>query len=101
MLLIPLLDPADVGGRHCPLHPERLIANQETEGNRAVRLWRGGGEYSYIRVLPDEFILKSVVIRIDFKRNSSGRTQIYEYEPPSPINALVTALEANRLAATC
>ena len=29
MLLIPLLDPADVGWRHCPLHPERLIANQE------------------------------------------------------------------------
>ena len=27
----------------------------------------------------------------DFKRNSSGRTQIYEYTP-SPINALVTAL---------
>ena len=29
MLLIPLLDPAEVGDRHCPLHPERLIANQE------------------------------------------------------------------------
>ena len=29
MLLIPLLDPADVGGRHCPLHSERLISNQE------------------------------------------------------------------------
>ena len=52
----------------------------------------GGGEYSYIRVLPDEFLLKSVVIRVDFKRDSSGRTRIYEYSPPPQINALVTAL---------
>ena len=44
----------------------------------------GGGEYSYIRVLPDEFLLKSVVITIDFNRNSSGRTRIYEYAPPPP-----------------
>ena len=44
----------------------------------------GGGAYSYIRVLPDEFLLKSVVITVDFKRNSSGRTQIYEYTPPPP-----------------
>ena len=44
----------------------------------------GGGVYSYIRVLPDEFLLKSVVITVDFKRNSSGRTRIYEYTPPPP-----------------
>ena len=44
----------------------------------------GGGVYSYIRVLPDEFLLKSVVITVDFKRNSSGRTRIYEYAPPPP-----------------
>ena len=42
----------------------------------------GGGVYSYIRVLPDEFLLKSVVITDDFKRNSSGRTRIHEYAPP-------------------
>ena len=47
---------------------------------------------SHIRVLPDEFLLKSVVISVDFKRNSSGRTRIYEYTPPLPINALVSAL---------
>ena len=55
----------------------------------------GGGAYSYIRVLPDEFLLKSTVMTTDFKRNSSGRTRIYEYPPPPPpppINALVTAL---------
>ena len=34
----------------------------------------GGGAYSYIRVLPDEFLLKSTVMTTDFKRNSSGRT---------------------------
>ena len=44
----------------------------------------GRGGYSYICVLPDEFLLKSVVIKVDFKRNSSGRTQIYEYAPPPP-----------------
>ena len=46
----------------------------------------GGGVcgYSYIRVLADEFLLKSVVITVDFKRNSSGRTRIYEYAPPPP-----------------
>ena len=32
----------------------------------------GGGGYSYIRVLPDEFLLKSTVMTTDFKRNSSG-----------------------------
>ena len=42
----------------------------------------GGGIYSYIHVLPDEFLLKSVVITVDFKINSSGRTRIYEYAPP-------------------
>ena len=42
----------------------------------------GGGTYLYIRVLPDEFLLKSVVITVDFERNSSGRTRIHEYAPP-------------------
>ena len=54
--------------------------------------WGGGGAYSYIRILPDEFILKSVIIIADFKRNSSSRTRIYKYAPPPLINALVTAL---------
>ena len=44
----------------------------------------GGSGYSYIRVLPDEFLLKSVVVTVDFKRNSSGRTRIYEYAHPPP-----------------
>ena len=42
----------------------------------------GGGEYSYIRVLPDEFLFKLTLMTADFKRNSSGRKRIYEYSPP-------------------
>ena len=42
----------------------------------------GGGEYSYIRVLPDKFLLKLTLMTADFKRNSSGRTRRYEYSPP-------------------
>ena len=38
-------------------------------------IW-GGGLFSYIRVLIDEFLLKSTVITTDFKRSSSGRTPI-------------------------
>ena len=60
---------------------------------KALILIEGGGAYSYIRVLPDEFLLKSTVMTTDFKRNSSGRTRIYEYPPPPhPISALATAL---------
>ena len=69
--------------------------SSEISTNRAeTKALIGGGAYSYIRVLPDEFLLKSVVITVDFKRNSSGRTRIYEYAPPPPppINALVSAL---------
>ena len=51
----------------------------------------GRCEYSYLCVLPDEFLLKSVVIRVDFKRISSGRTRRYGFLPPPPINALVSA----------
>ena len=32
----------------------------------------------------------------DFKRNSSGRTRIFEYTPPPPINALVSALNPGK-----
>ena len=62
---------------------------------RAVPKALIGGAYSHIRVLLDEFLLKSTVMTTNLKKNSSGRTRIYEYPPPpppSPINALVTAL---------
>ena len=53
-------------------------------GGETRALIGGGGEYSYIRVLPDEFLLKSAVIKVNFKRNSLGRTRRYEYSPPPP-----------------
>ena len=64
-LILPLFDYADI------------ICRDESKA-----LIGGGGAYSYIRVLPDEFLLKSTVMTTDFKRNSSGRTRIYEYTPP-------------------
>ena len=36
--------------------------------HRAVTKALIGGGYSHVRVLPDEFLLKSVVITVDFKR---------------------------------
>ena len=59
---------------------------------RALIGGRGEGLYSYIRVLPDEFLLKSVAIRVDFERNSSARARIYEYTPSPLYNAQGTAL---------
>ena len=44
---------------------------------RALIGWGGGGEYSHIRILPDEILLKSTLMTTDFKRNSSGRTRLY------------------------
>ena len=42
----------------------------------------GGGGIHIFSFCPTNFFLKSVVIKVDFKRNSSGRTRIYEYAPP-------------------
>ena len=65
-------------------------------GETRALIGGGGGEHSYLLVLPDEFLLKSAVIKVNLKRNSSGRTRIYEYSPPPPppINALVSPLGA-------
>ena len=40
----------------------------------------GGGGYSYIRVLPDEFLLKSVVISKEIRR--SEREYMNMHPPP-------------------
>ena len=64
-----------------------LIRCSETpRGETKALIWGGGGEYSYIRVLPDEFLLKLTLMTADFKRNLSGRTRRYEYSPPPPPN---------------
>ena len=44
------------------------------EARVVTKTLTGGSGYSYIRVLPNEFLLKSVVITVDLKRKSSGRT---------------------------
>ena len=79
----------------------KCISYQCDEARGETRaLIGGGGEYSHLLLLPDEFLLKSAVIKVNFKRNSSGRTRIYEYSPPPPppINALVSPLdEANTI----
>ena len=55
--------------------------------------WGGGGGrviYSYIRVMPDEFLLKSVAFKLiseEISRSESivgqSRSRIYEYTSPS------------------
>ena len=86
-------------GRNCSKH-------QQCDRNRAetkALIGGGGGAYSYIRVLPDEFLLKSTVMTTDVKRNSSRRTRIYEYTPPPPppINALVSAMDRKDVGKIC
>ena len=55
-----------------------------SRGETRALIGGGGGEYSYIRVLPDEFLLTLTLMTADFKRNSSGRTRRYEYSHPPP-----------------
>ena len=50
----------------------------------------GGGVSIFIYLCSARLI--SFEMTTDFKRNLSGRTPIYEYTPPLPINALVTLL---------
>ena len=69
-----------------PPYPSRnkdMEISCESAGRNLSANWRGGGAYSYIRVLPDEFLLKSTVMTTD----------LHEYpHPPPSINALVTVL---------
>ena len=71
---------------HLKRQPSKVtnLCDFEDATSRAVTKALIGGAYSYIRVLPDEFHLKSTVMTTDFKRNSSGRTRIYEYPLPPP-----------------
>ena len=52
----------------------------------------GGGEYSYLRVLPRRISFKINPKTTDLKRHSSGRTRSYDYPPPQ-LNALVSILK--------
>ena len=55
----------------------------------------GGGVYSYICVLPNESLLKSVVFKFISKEISQAEHKYMNIQPPPPpprINALVTPL---------
>ena len=53
----------------------------------------GGSVYSYIRVMPDGFLLKSVVFKFISKEISRAEHEYMNIPPPPPpINALATAL---------
>ncbi len=56
----------------------------------------GGGEYSYIRVLPDEFLLKSVVFKFISREISRAEHEYMNIQRPPPpfppIKALVSPM---------
>ncbi len=50
-------------------------------------IWGGGGfVYSYIRVMPDEFLLKSVVFKLISKETSRAAHKYMNIHPPPPPN---------------
>ena len=51
------------------IHNLSMLSRGET---RAL-IGGGGGEYSYLLVLPDEFLLKSAVIKVYFKKKFVGQ----------------------------
>ncbi len=46
----------------------------------------GGGEYSYNRVLPNEFLLKSIVFKFISKEISQAEHEYMNIHPPPPQN---------------
>ena len=63
--------------------PKKFIFSTPAQLNKCIIR----GKYSHLLVQPDEFFLKSFVIRVDFKRNPSEKIPA-----PPIINALVSAL---------
>ena len=62
-------------------------------GDRGVtRALTGGGVYSYIRVLPDEFLLNFSIFKFISKEISRAEHEYMNIHPSPPINALVTPL---------
>ena len=70
-----------------------VISRHSPRGVTRALIWGGGGRgvYSYIRVLPDGFLLKSIVFNFISKEIRRAEHE-YMNMPPPPINALVTPL---------
>ena len=73
-------------------HNFRILQEQLSFRAVARALIGGGGVYSYIRVMPDEFLLKSVVFKLISKEISRAEHEYMNIHPPPPINALATSL---------
>ena len=74
---------------HLDTRKERLISKEINQAEyQSINIHPLQGR-NYICVLPDEFLLKSVVIRVDFKRNPSGRTRIYDVYPKRKMSILM------------
>ena len=67
--------------------------------NRAVArtLIGGGGAYSYIHVLPDQFLSKLINLNLISKETSRAKHEyMNKHPPPPPINVLATAVMIKR-----
>ncbi len=63
------------------------MSEKEVYALRAVaRALIEGGGYSYIRVLPDKFLLKSVVFKFISKAISRAEHEYMNIPPPPPPN---------------
>ena len=71
------------------------IQGDWTRAETRALIWGGGGEYSYIRVLPDEFLLKSVVFKYISKEISRAEHEYMNINSPPPPQLSVCCTFAN------
>ena len=68
------------------------VQTDTSRGETRALIGGGGCEYSYLLVLPDEFHLKSAVIKLISKEIRRAEHEYMNIHPPPPINALVSPL---------
>ncbi len=62
----------------------KLLQEETRAVPRALIGGGGGGVYSYIRVMPDAFLLKSVVFKLISKEISRAEHEYMNIHPPPP-----------------
>ena len=67
------------------------VIEQNISKNETRELIRGG-EYSYLLVLPDKFLLKSVVIRVDLIKIRRAEHEYMKYTPPPLTHYILSPL---------